>query len=126
MPKKQKYYKYNSPYKSYGIIIAIVAILIFSIGFYFELNFWLIYFLTINLLTFIFYFYDKVISSSKMMRLPEIIFHWLTFLGGSPSAFLAQKVFHHKTRKTSFQIIFWLIVLVQIVLVIFVYNWLDF
>ncbi|WP_147463771.1 DUF1294 domain-containing protein, partial [Pseudomonas amygdali] len=40
-------------------------------------------------------------------------------LGGWPGALLAQQVFRHKTRKVSFQIVFWLIVLAHQVL------WLD-
>jgi len=34
----------------------------------------------------------------------------MEFLGGWPTAFLAQQVFRHKIRKLNYQIIFWLIV----------------
>ncbi len=39
--------------------------------------------------------------------------HLLELLGGWPGAFLAQQVFRHKTRKLSFQLVFWGIVLLH-------------
>ena len=40
--------------------------------------------------------------------------HGLEAAGGWPGALVAQRVFRHKTRKRSFQIIFWLIVLAHL------------
>jgi len=37
----------------------------------------------------------------------------LGVLGGWPGAFVAQQLFHHKTKKRSFQIAFWLTVLLH-------------
>ena len=39
--------------------------------------------------------------------------HITELLGGWPGALIAQQVFRHKTRKASFQTVFWLIVLVH-------------
>ncbi|KPZ15695.1 putative family protein [Pseudomonas syringae pv. viburni] len=46
-------------------------------------------------------------------RTPENVLHTVELLGGWPGALLAQQVFRHKTRKVSFQVVFWLIVLVH-------------
>ena len=50
--------------------------------------------------------------------MPEIVLWLLAALGGSPGAFIARRVFHHKTSKTSFQIVFWVIVAVQVALIV--------
>jgi uncharacterized membrane protein YsdA (DUF1294 family) len=36
--------------------------------------------------------------------------HFFELLGGWPGALLAQQCFRHKTRKVSFQLLFWMIV----------------
>jgi uncharacterized membrane protein YsdA (DUF1294 family) len=48
---------------------------------------------------------------------PEVVLWLLTALGGSPGAFIAMQVFHHKTSKTSFQIVFWVIIAAQVGLI---------
>jgi len=81
-------------------------------------NFLLVYFLTINIVTFLLYFWDKIISATKIVRVPEVILHTMALVGGSPASLLAQNIFHHKTRKTTFLVWYWLIVLMQILLII--------
>ena len=49
--------------------------------------------------------------------MPEAVPWLLAALGGSPGAFIAMRVFHHKTSKTSFQLVFWVIVAVQVGLI---------
>ena len=49
--------------------------------------------------------------------MPEAVPWLLAALGGSPGAFIAMRVFHHKTSKTSFQIVFWVIVAAQAALI---------
>jgi uncharacterized membrane protein YsdA (DUF1294 family) len=67
----------------------------------------------INVITFLFYGYDKRQSRSHKARIPEIILHLLALLGGTPGALLGQLSFRHKTKKPSFQIVFLAIVLIQ-------------
>jgi len=71
------------------------------------------YIVAINGITFLLYGFDKFASVRKMLRVPERILHGLALLGGSPSALLAQKFFHHKTIKGSFQLVYWAIVILQ-------------
>jgi len=73
----------------------------------------LAYLLAVNISTFTLYAYDKFMSSRSGMRVPENILHVLELSGGSPSALFAQHLFRHKVSKSSFQWIFWSIVLLQ-------------
>ena len=73
--------------------------------------------LAVNVATFISYGYDKKVSGTRLWRLPERFLHLLSFVGGSPSAFLAQRLFRHKTAKSAFQRVYWAIVFLQLVIV---------
>ncbi|MDR3686609.1 MAG: DUF1294 domain-containing protein [Coriobacteriia bacterium] len=50
---------------------------------------------------------DKSAARKGLRRVPEASLHLMALLGGWPGALLGQGVFHHKTRKQSFQTIFW-------------------
>ena len=67
----------------------------------------------IKLATFIAYGADKRAAERGDWRVPEIQLHVLEFLGGWPGAFIAQKFFHHKTKKRSFQAMFWLMLVLE-------------
>ena len=58
------------------------------------------------------YALDKRRAQSKEWRLSEARLHLLELLGGWPGAFLAQRWLRHKCSKVSYQVVFWLIVLV--------------
>ncbi|WP_152223926.1 DUF1294 domain-containing protein [Pseudomonas sp. SCB32] len=66
-----------------------------------------------SVLTFLAYWRDKRSAERDAWRTPEQSLHLLELLGGWPGALLAQQVFRHKTRKLSFQLVFWAIVLVH-------------
>jgi uncharacterized membrane protein YsdA (DUF1294 family)/cold shock CspA family protein len=68
----------------------------------------------LSLAAFFIYGFDKSQAQRGGLRVPEAILHLLSLLGGSPGAFLAMRVFHHKTSKRSFQAVFWLIAAVQL------------
>lgn len=80
---------------------------------------WLIcWLISISAVTFGAYGYDKSIAGNdNRMRVPERVLLLLALAGGSLAAWLAMKIFHHKTIKGSFRRNFWIIVVVQIVLV---------
>lgn len=59
------------------------------------------------------YGYDKKQARRGGQRTPEKLLHGIELLGGWPGALLAQQVFRHKTRKFSYQLVFWLIVLLH-------------
>jgi uncharacterized membrane protein YsdA (DUF1294 family) len=73
-----------------------------------DLNITTIY-LIASTLTFIVYGIDKAAAIWEFRRIPEAILHLLGFAGGWPGALIAQRVFHHKSRKASFQVAFWIV-----------------
>jgi len=54
---------------------------------------------------------DKKAAVNGEWRIQESRLHLLELLGGWPGAFLAQRVFRHKSAKVSYRVIFWGIVL---------------
>ncbi len=113
--------KYFSAYIVFALIAACIVILssiyLGSLG----LPYVLAYLVAINLTAFCFYGYDKLIAGRSMTRIPEWVLHGIAISGGSPTALLSQKLFRHKTAKKSFQIVYWLIVFVQIAILIYIY-----
>jgi uncharacterized membrane protein YsdA (DUF1294 family)/cold shock CspA family protein len=77
----------------------------------------LAYLFGINATTFLLYGYDKMIAGGTTLRVPEALLHLLACVGGTPAALAGQAIFRHKTRKMSFQRRFWLIVLLQALLI---------
>jgi len=71
----------------------------------------------INIAAVALYGYDKRAAVKNRLRVPENLLHAVALLGGSPAALLSQRLFRHKTVKTSFRVSFWLIVAVQVALV---------
>jgi uncharacterized membrane protein YsdA (DUF1294 family) len=57
--------------------------------------------------TYLVYRSDKSAAREGRWRTKESTLLLLGLLGGWPGAVLAQKVLHHKSRKTSFQVAFW-------------------
>lgn len=57
------------------------------------------------------YRHDKNNAMANERRISENTLHLLEFVGGWVGAYWAQKVFRHKTKKWSYQFIYWLIIL---------------
>lgn len=68
---------------------------------------------SINIVTFWAYGVDKHAAQRGAWRLPEAHLHALEFLGGWIGAFIGQKFFRHKNKKRSYQIMFWLMLVLQ-------------
>ena len=77
------------------------------------LLFVLFHLLCINLTTFIAYGVDKRAAIKKSWRVSEKDLHTLEFLGGWIGALVAQKFFHHKTAKKSYQNIYRLMIVLE-------------
>ena len=78
----------------------------------------------INLCTFIAYGVDKKAARSGQWRIPEAHLHALEFLGGWIGAFIGQKFFKHKTKKRSYQVMFWLMLVLQGAAIYFILRYL--
>jgi len=72
-----------------------------------------LYKLILSLITFILYGYDKVQACSFGWRVRECTLHVFEVFGGWPGALVGQHFFQHKTTKLSYQITFWLMVVVH-------------
>jgi uncharacterized membrane protein YsdA (DUF1294 family) len=71
-------------------------------------------YLAASLVTMVAYGLDKEKAGRGEWRTAENLLHLLELLGGWPGALFAQQLFRHKTRKASYQIIFWIIVFVHL------------
>lgn len=92
--------------------------------FFFEPRFVFGYLGGIWCLTFWLYWHDKRQAETGGWRTPESTLHLVELLSGWPAAFLAQRALRHKISKTSYQVGFWLIVLLhEAVSFDFVSNW---
>lgn len=73
----------------------------------------LAYFL-LSLTTYFIYMVDKDAAEQKTWRVSEANLHILALAGGWPGATLAQQFLRHKSRKTEFRLIHWLMTLINI------------
>ncbi len=78
----------------------------------------------VSLFTFVAYRSDKRRAEAGKWSIPESTLHVAELAGGWPGAFLAQRRFRHKTTKLSYQVVFWIIVLVyQLVAIDSLVGW---
>lgn len=73
----------------------------------------------VSVVAFFLYWSDKRKARTDSWRTPENVLHAIELAGGWPGALIAQQMFRHKTRKVSYQVLFWVIVLLHQVF------WLD-
>ncbi|MCK5717603.1 MAG: DUF1294 domain-containing protein [Thiomargarita sp.] len=106
----------RSPFWLYGIAAGIMTIGVMSLCYTLGIHILISYLISINVSTFFMYGYDKMIAGTSLLRVPEWILHGLVIGGGSPAGLMAQKVFRHKTVKGSFQLVYWGIVIIQVVI----------
>ena len=66
-----------------------------------------------SVVAFVLYRNDKTAATRGGWRVRESTLHVVSLLGGWPGAFLAQRVYHHKTRKQPFQTVFWITVVLN-------------
>jgi len=100
------------------VILSVVALVIFPVLWWFvklgkfpALLFWS--FAGMSSVAFIMYGLDKWAAKREAQRTPENTLQFCAFLGGWPGALLAQQVFRHKSSKRSFQITFWIMVVLN-------------
>ena len=73
--------------------------------------------LVMSLACFVAYGWDKGLAANGSRRVPEQTLHTLALLGGWPGALVGQRYFRHKTRKLSFLIVFWCVVVLHVAIV---------
>ncbi len=70
-----------------------------------------------NSITFLIYGYDKHQAKKIGMRIPEVVLHLVALIGGTLGALLGQILFRHKIKKMKFIVVFWAIVVLQVIVV---------
>jgi uncharacterized membrane protein YsdA (DUF1294 family) len=83
---------------------------------------WLI---SINVISFLTYGYDKMVAGTQHTRVPEAILLALALCGGTMGALLGMTIFRHKTVKTSFRRKLWLVIAIQVALVVAYVIWIK-
>ena len=75
---------------------------------------YLIVVIVMSVASFIAYGLDKRQATNGGRRVSERTLHLMAFLGGWPGALMAQRHFRHKTQKTTFRIVFWIVVVLHV------------
>lgn len=76
-------------------------------------------YLAMSAVTFVAYARDKRAARARGSRTPEATLHLLGLSGGWPGARLAQQIVRHKTAKTSFKVVFWVTVVVNVTVLVY-------
>jgi len=90
------------------VLVAVMTVLLqVSLSVWFKPMLWswfICYFTSINVVTWMVFFYDKGITGGKdVVRVPENALFLLAVGGGLPSTLLAMQVLRHKRAKASFK-----------------------
>jgi len=70
-------------------------------------------YMVISFVTFVAYAIDKSAARSGRWRTSEGTLHALALAGGWPGALVAQQTLRHKSKKTSFRVVFWATVILN-------------
>ncbi len=108
----------RKPYSS-AFVLWLIAVVVVSISLIstFTIDPLYVFLIAVNAATFLIYGFDKWQATRRGDRVPENVLYAVTLLGGTAGALIGMHTFLHKTRKTSFQIVVALIMLIQIGLV---------
>lgn len=80
------------------------------------------YVAAVNVVTFFIYGLDKSKAKAGQWRIPEAHLLFLAVIGGSVGALLGMRFFHHKTRKPKFRIGVPVILIIQLIIIYFVFS----
>lgn len=86
------------------------------------MKFYIGYLLVASLSSYIAYLVDKSRSKRDRRRIPEKTLHLIDLAGGWPGGLAAQKTLRHKTMKRSFQIKYWITVVLHLAIVAGIYQ----
>ena len=67
-----------------------------------------------GLVTYWFYAHDKKQANNENWRIPEQTLHFWELIGGWIGGFIAQNTLHHKSKKSSYQSAYWIIVAIHL------------
>ena len=86
------------------------------------MRYFIIYLVIINIIAFLAMYIDKRKAKYGKWRIPEQSLFILALIGGSIGAIIGMYTFRHKTKKLRFSVGFPVILILQIILIISVWN----
>ena len=99
MPKRK-------PKTTFSIIALVLSLLVLlAILYFLKLDFFWAWLLAWSLVDLGLYGYDKAQAKIGGGRVPEIVLHITTLIGGWPGAWIGRYAFRHKTRKPAFLVV---------------------
>ena len=104
--------KTNSAWASLIIAAVLYVVLYLCTG----LGLYVIWLVAWSLTAFMFYGVDKMQAKGGGSRIPEVVLHGITLVGGFPGAWLGMLLFWHKVRKPAF----WAVLVLATVLHLYV------
>lgn len=90
-------------------------------NFFEQHKFLMIYLFAINIITFIFFGLDKYAANNDKWRIKNVTLLGLAFIGGTIGGLIAMYVFRHKTQKDYYTVGLWLMIIMQIILLIYLF-----
>jgi uncharacterized membrane protein YsdA (DUF1294 family) len=113
-------------YQFNAIIVSLISTFLIFGSLYIITNWslYLLWILSISLVTFGLFGVDKALSKTDRTRIPESVLHLFTLIGGFPGQILGRVVFRHKTnfkRHPSFTIVLVTSMVIQIAVVILIF-----
>lgn len=85
-------------------------------------KYFILYLIIINIIAFLTMYIDKRKAKYGKWRIQEQSLFILALIGGSIGAIIGMNIFRHKTKKLRFSIGFPIILILQIVLIISIWN----
>ncbi|MDI4661998.1 MULTISPECIES: cold shock and DUF1294 domain-containing protein [Cobetia] len=104
-------------------LVALAVAVVLGAGWWQERLPWIlpVAYLGMSLVAYMAYRVDKLAAAESEQRVREDTLHFMELACGWPGALIAQQSLRHKTRKTSYQFVFWCVVLLNIAAV----SWLT-
>lgn len=116
---------HHTGWLSYIAVVGFIAIYALVGLFIIPLPYWVpLIYVGMSFATFVAYALDKRAAATSGWRLAEGSLLALGLACGWPGAIVGQQVFRHKTVKTSFQLVFWVTVVVNVVAFV-VFAWVS-
>lgn len=79
-------------------------------------------YVALSLISFVAYALDKSAARRGAWRTKEATLHMFALAGGWPGALIAQQTLRHKSKKTSFRAVFWLTVLINCAVLVWLHT----
>ncbi len=83
-------------------------------------KFIILYLIIINIIEFIIMGLDKLLAIKHKYRIPEFTLLFISAIGGSIGAIIGMNLFHHKTKKLKFRILFPLFLILHIIIIYYI------